>query len=121
MDFKRETMLDDSRLRVFLAVCHYRNFTVAASRLSLSQAAVSQCIKDLEQRTGAVLFKRGRAGVEITPEGGTFKLFAERILSDYQTLDTVFSDYERYSKLAESLAALSEDPLFPVFKEILSH
>ena len=40
----------DFRMDTFLSVCHYMNFTHAAEHLNLTQPAVSQHIKYLEQK-----------------------------------------------------------------------
>lgn len=113
-------ILDDQRLRIFEAVARERSFTVAARKLGLTQPAVSQCIADLEKRTGSVLFDRQRGAVTLTPRGETFKLFADRILKDYEDLNVVFTDYEAFASVAQKLNAIKDEPSFRVFKDILS-
>ena len=113
-------ILDDQRLRIFEAVARERSFTVAARKLGLTQPAVSQCIADLEKRTGSVLFDRHRGAVTLTPRGETFKLFADRILRNYEDLDVVFTDYEAFASVAEKLNSIKDEPSFHLFKDILS-
>jgi molybdate transport repressor ModE-like protein len=113
-------ILDDQRLRIFEAVARERSFTVAARKLGLTQPAVSQCIADLEKRTGSVLFDRQRGAVTLTPRGETFKLFADRILRNYEDLDVVFTDYEAFASVAEKLNSIKDEPSFHLFKDILS-
>lgn len=113
-------ILDDQRLRIFEAVARERSFTVAARKLGLTQPAVSQCIADLEKRTGSVLFDRQRGAVTLTPRGETFKLFADRILRNYEDLDVVFTDYEAFASVAEKLNSIKNEPSFHLFKDILS-
>ena len=110
-------MLEDQRLKIFEAVARERSFTVAARRLGLSQPAVSQCIADLEKKTGEILFNRQRGAVSLTPQGETFRLFATRILKDYEDLNVVFADYEAFASVAERLNALKEEPSFRLFKD----
>lgn len=55
--------------RVFKAVCEHRNISEAAKTLYISQPAVSQSIKQLEEQLGTVLFSRRTKGVVPTPEG----------------------------------------------------
>ena len=112
-------ILDDQRLRIFEAVARERSFTVAARKLGLTQPAVSQCIADLEKRTGSVLFDRQRGAVTLTPRGETFKLFADRILRNYEDLDVVFTDYEAFASVAEKLNSIKDEPSFHLFKDIL--
>jgi LysR family transcriptional regulator of beta-lactamase len=59
-------------LRSFEAAARRLNFTLAGEELGLTQAAVSQQIKWLEQTLGASLFRRGRRGVELTAEGASY-------------------------------------------------
>ena len=113
-------ILDDQRLRIFEAVARERSFTVAARKLGLTQPAVSQCIADLEKRTGSVLFDRQRGAVTLTPRGETFKLFADRILRNYEDLDVVVTDYEAFASVAEKLNSIKDEPSFHLFKDILS-
>ena len=113
-------MLDDQRLRIFEAVARERSFTAAAHKLGLTQPAVSQCISDLEKKTGGLLFDRQRGAVTLTPRGETFKLFADRILKDYEDLNVVFADYEAFASVAQKLNAIKDEPSFRVFKDILS-
>lgn len=113
-------ILDDQRLRIFEAVARERSFTVAARKLGLTQPAVSQCIADLEKRTGSVLFERQRGDVRLTPRGETFRLFAGRILKGYEDLHAVFSDYEAFASVAETLNSIKDEPSFSLFKDILS-
>lgn len=113
-------MLEDQRLKIFRAVAEQGGFTQAARKLGLSQSAVSQCIADLEKKTGALLFNRSRSAVTLTPQGETFRLFADRILKDYEDLNAVFADYEAFASLAEKINALKDEPSFYLFKESLS-
>ena len=56
-------MLEDFRLKVFMAVVHERSFTKAASVLGITQPSVSQNIADLEKMTGRKLFDRQKGAV----------------------------------------------------------
>jgi LysR family transcriptional regulator, glycine cleavage system transcriptional activator len=56
-------------LQAFRSVAEAMSFSTAASRLGVSQSAISQRIAALESRVGARLFRRGAKGVVLTPEG----------------------------------------------------
>ncbi|REG86939.1 LysR substrate-binding domain-containing protein [Marinomonas pollencensis] len=56
-------------LRSFEASARHQNFTSAANELNLTQAAISQQVKNLESQLGAVLFKRLPRGIELTDAG----------------------------------------------------
>jgi LysR family transcriptional regulator, regulator of abg operon len=61
--------IDPRALRMFGVVCATGTISAAARALNLSQPSVSTTIALLEERLGVVLFKRGRTGIELTPEG----------------------------------------------------
>ncbi len=73
--------LDPDLLRAFLAVAEQRSFTRAADRLNRTQSAVSVQIRRLEERLGAKLFRRDRAGVVPTAAGDELRAYAQRILA----------------------------------------
>lgn len=55
--------------KVFYHVAKTLSFSEAAASLFISQSAVSQSVKVLEQRLGQVLFTRSTKRVALTPEG----------------------------------------------------
>ncbi|MDF2810492.1 MAG: transcriptional regulator [Microvirga sp.] len=57
-----------AQLRAFHAVATHRTFSQAASALGVSQSAITQHVKSLEDAVGARLFRRTAAGVELTPD-----------------------------------------------------
>ena len=61
--------LDISQLRTFLCVAEHRNMTHAANLRNLTQSAVSQQIKRLEDVLARDLLVRKRTGVELTKSG----------------------------------------------------
>lgn len=56
-------------LRMFDAAARHLNFTRAADELCVTQAAVSQHIRKLEERLGKPLFRRLPRGLALTDEG----------------------------------------------------
>jgi len=56
-------------LRAFEAAARHLSFTRAADELSVSQAAVSQQVRNLEDRLGVLLFRRLPRGLALTAEG----------------------------------------------------
>lgn len=73
--------LDPDLLKAFLAVAEHRSFTRAADQLNRTQSAVSVQVRRLEERLGAKLFQRGRAGVVLTAAGHELRAYAQRILA----------------------------------------
>jgi DNA-binding transcriptional LysR family regulator len=67
---KREgRMLSLYKLETFMAVALEGSFSQAARRMSATQPAISQQMRDLEQSLGAKLFERGPRGVLLTAAG----------------------------------------------------
>ncbi|WP_200550883.1 LysR family transcriptional regulator [Kosakonia sp. LAM2021] len=61
-------MFNPHLLRSFSALIQAGSFTRAADRLGITQAAVSQHIRQLEQQTGTLML-RGKRTLELTPQG----------------------------------------------------
>jgi DNA-binding transcriptional LysR family regulator len=78
--------MDIRQIRYALTVAKERSFTNAATRLNISQSAVSEQVKLLEERVGFQLFRRNGRGVEPTEHGRTFLAQAERVASDLLSL-----------------------------------
>lgn len=56
-----------AQLRAFHAVASHRTFSAAAQALGVSQPAITQHVKSLEDAVGTRLFVRNTGGVELTP------------------------------------------------------
>ncbi|PHS04466.1 MAG: transcriptional regulator [Blastopirellula sp.] len=56
-------------LRMFEAAARHLSFTIAASELNVTQAAVSQQIRRLEEELGVKLFVRGKGGLSLSVSG----------------------------------------------------
>ncbi|WP_246680737.1 LysR family transcriptional regulator [Mesorhizobium sp. B3-1-9] len=67
-----DTMPPLDWLRSFEAAARLSNFTAAAAELGLTQAAVSQHIRFLEERLKTRLFARLARGVALSPEGAAY-------------------------------------------------
>jgi DNA-binding transcriptional LysR family regulator len=74
-------MLESFRIRVFRAVAHHLNFSRAAEELLLTQPAVTQQIKALEEEFGVPLFDRGGGRISLTQAGKALLPFADRMKS----------------------------------------
>lgn len=78
-------------LRAFESSARHLSFTRAARELNVTQAAVSQQVRSLEERLGARLFKRLPRGLGMTDEG----LALLPVLSDaFGRIDAVLTQFE---------------------------
>src|SRR5688500_2999109 len=73
--------IDTALLRAFIGVAETGGMTSAANLLNLTQAAVSQQIKRLEEAFEAQLFKRDRRGLRLTGAGERLFGKAKRMLA----------------------------------------
>ncbi|CAN5429743.1 LysR family transcriptional regulator [soil metagenome] len=78
--------MDFRQLRYALSVSKERSFTKAAKRLNISQSAVSEQVKLLEEEVGFELFNRTSRGIESTDRGRTFLYESERVMGDLLSL-----------------------------------
>jgi DNA-binding transcriptional LysR family regulator len=85
--------MEIQQLRGFLAVCKYRNFTVAAQRTQRTQPTISLQIKSLEDELGVKLFERqGPKRVIPTVEGKLLEDIVSPIIQEFSTLHTRFNE-----------------------------
>ena len=78
--------MDFRQLRYALSVSKERSFTGAAKRLNISQSAVSEQVKLLEEEIGFELFHRTSRGIESTDRGRTFLYESEQVMGDLLSL-----------------------------------
>jgi DNA-binding transcriptional LysR family regulator len=83
-------------LRTIVAVAQHRSLTKAGEELYLSQSAVSQQIRRLEEELGIEVFRRTSRSVELTAEGMVILGYAERVLAE---VDDMHSELEEISGL----------------------
>lgn len=71
----------------FLATATCKTINQAAHKLEISQPALSESLKRLEQDLGQLLFYRSRLGVELTPSGKAFLPKAHNLIKAYNELN----------------------------------
>lgn len=76
----------DFRMDTFLAVCQYMNYTRAAQELNITQPAVSQHIRWLEEQYGTTLFHYANKRLSLTPAGELLRSVALTMKHDEQML-----------------------------------
>ncbi len=74
-------MFDIRDAEIACEVVRSGGFRAAASRLNLTQSAISARISGIEERLGIVIFDRKRRGARLTPQGRAFLDHAERLVS----------------------------------------
>lgn len=70
------------QLEYFVAVARHRHFTRAADELYVTQSALSQQVRRLEEELGLALLRRTSRAVELTPAGEDLLRRADAILAE---------------------------------------
>ncbi len=83
-------------LRTIAAVARHGSLTKAGDELFLTQSAVSQQIRRLEQELGVEVFRRTSRSVELTAEGRVILGYAQRVLDE---VDGLHSELEELTGL----------------------
>ena len=87
--------MEYSELRTIVAVFENNSFTKAAAQLFISQSAVSQMIKQAENRLGLVLFKRTKGKIEPTAACLEYVCYAKKILAAYEAMKNAMQDFKK--------------------------
>ena len=74
-------------LKVFCDVVETRSFSTAASQNFVTQSAVSQQVRMLEERYGRRLLERSRGNVQVTPAGEILYQASKDIVQQYQAME----------------------------------
>ena len=91
-------MIETSQLQTLVAVARAKSFSKAAEDLSVTQSAISQSIKNLENKIEVKLFKRSGKKVVLTPEGEKLFQLASNFLGSLgDTLEEIQHDKENMS------------------------
>ena len=91
-------------IKYFLAVAEYQSFTQAAASLYVSQPALSQQIKQLEEGLGTTLFDRSGRRVTLTDAGDVYARYAHRALQDLEEGRRAIHDVQDLSRGALRIA-----------------
>jgi len=91
-------------IHYFLAVAEHRSFTRAAAALFVSQPALSQQIKQLEETLGAQLFDRSARTLRLTDAGDIYARYARRALCDLAEGKRAIHDIDNLSSGSLRLA-----------------
>lgn len=84
--------------RIFYVVAKNKHMTRASEELHISQPAISQSIKKLENELGGTLFLRSNKGMELTEEGKMFYEYVKGALELINNAENEFTSYKDLSK-----------------------
>lgn len=93
--------IDLRMLRVFCAIVDAGGFTAAQARLNTSLSRLSVVVRDLEERLGYSLCRRGSSGFQLTDQG----------LELFEAAQGLFADIERFRQHANRLGPNAREHL----------
>ena len=90
--------IDLELYKVFYVVAKNKHMTKASEELHISQPAISQSIKKLENQLGGTLFLRSNKGMELTEEGKMFYEYVKGALELINNAEHEFTSFKDLSK-----------------------
>ena len=84
--------------RIFYVVAKHKHMTKASEELHISQPAISQSIKKLEEQLDGTLFLRSNKGMELTEEG---KMFYEYVKGALELIDNAEKEFTSFKDLSK--------------------
>lgn len=103
--------MDIKQLRYFIAVYEAGSIAKAANKVFISQQGLSMALLRLESELSCTLLERTQDGVTLTPEGERLLPHAQKLVAEFNELESYFkgpSPYRTTVKLACALGAIPE-------------
>ena len=76
-----------NQLKYVIAVASSSSMREAATKLFVSQPALSASIRELEEEVGIAIFERNNKGISLTDEGREFLIYAKKAVGQYGILE----------------------------------
>lgn len=104
-------------INYFMAIVEEGSVSAAARKLFISQQALSEQLKKLEEELGCLLFKRGNNKFTLTDAGKYFYNGCKKLSNDYNSimLDLKAIDYARHNNLSIAFPTYGFPPYLPDF------
>lgn len=103
----------ENKILTFMTVAHLKSYTKAAEKLYISQPAVSQQIKALEDELDVKLFTYQNRNLTLTSAGKKLLSFAESIQSQTKKLNALLKDPHAKNRLSFAATLSISDALMP--------
>ena len=84
-----------------------KSINKTAQKFFVSQPAISDAIKDLEDEIGVTIFERSNRGVTTTAEGADFIVYARQVVAQYDLLKERYIDKEHKEKFGVSTSTIT--------------
>ena len=87
-----------TQLRYAITVAKSNSMNEAARILFISQPSLSNAMKELEEETGIIIFRRNNRGIVLTPEGKEFIGYARQVVEQYELMENKYIDKKNSKK-----------------------
>ena len=122
MQYFRKRLPPLDPLLAFEAAARHSSFTLAAKELNITQAAVSQQIRNLEDRLGVTLFVRSHRAVKLSPQGWEYQHTVSDVLKQLASATAELTAPARKTWLTiaadQSIASMWLVPRLPHFQQV---
>ena len=109
--------MDIQSIKFFLRVAETEHMSNAADELNISQPALSNTIKKIEEELGAPLFKREGRNIKLNKYGRLFMPYAKNMVLEYNTARDKINALKHDQ---EKLVTISMPPMFS-FPNLFQH
>lgn len=100
-----------NQLRYVVMVASAPSMREAATRLYISQPALSASMRELEEELNIRIFERSNKGINLTDEGREFLIYAKKALGQFEILE---ERYQRGSKEQERFSVSTQHYNFAI-------
>ena len=76
-----------SQIKYVLEVANSSSIREAATKLFITQPALSSSIRELEEELGILIFERTNKGISLTEDGREFVTYAKKVVSQYEIME----------------------------------
>ncbi len=87
-----------AHLKYAVEIADTGSMTKAAEKLYTSQPNLSRAMRELESALGITVFKRTSKGILPTPDGEQFLIYARKILSQVDEMESMYKDGDKPSE-----------------------
>ena len=107
-----------TQIKYVLEVARSSSIREAATKLFISQPALSASIKELEEELGILIFERTNKGITVTDSGREFLNYAKKAAAQYEILEDRYLSRDR-GKEHFSVSAQHYNIAIRAFSEVI--
>lgn len=86
------------QLKYVIVIANSTSIREAASKLFITQPALSTAIRDLEEELGIKIFERTNKGISLSEQGREFLSYAKQAVSQYELIEDRYIEKDREKK-----------------------